>query len=196
MFAKLFFIACFILLSPSKAKTTCNTCECICRKIRDERNENGGTEHPTEPLQLVTTAPHPRGDQSTIHRSTATIPVAEVSELPPSSQPGPLSDPATLRINLAPIHESVLSTGTAATQTSPVSVRLPSDGLPTSIGECVVCSRKNMEFVNIYRRSIGAQAVRWDDGLAIQAAAHSKEMWSRKSLYHSTYEGWENVAWS
>lgn len=61
---------------------------------------------------------------------------------------------------------------------------------------CSDCAKKNMAIVNGYRRSKGRHSVAWNGKLARQAQAHAHKMFRRKSLHHSKYKGWENVAYA
>lgn len=67
---------------------------------------------------------------------------------------------------------------------------------PVGSGYCDKCSRDNLDLVNNYRVRSSLVAVQWNTRLAQQAAAHSKEMYDRRSMYHSNYGGWENVAYT
>lgn len=67
---------------------------------------------------------------------------------------------------------------------------------PKPVRRCWRCGRGNFDLVNKYRASKGLKKVKWNWKLASQAAAHSKVMYTQRSMYHSNYGGWENVAFS
>lgn len=67
---------------------------------------------------------------------------------------------------------------------------------PHEAGLCKPCGKENLEFVNLYRAQFSLSEVAWNKQLARQACAHSQVMYEHRSMHHSTYGGWENVAYS
>lgn len=79
--------------------------------------------------------------------------------------------------------------------TSP-KVDTPSEpGYPSGYGSCESCSKENLDDVNQYRASMGMKKLAWDDNLAKKARDHSQWMFEKDSLVHSSYGGWENIAY-
>lgn len=153
----------------------CNSCGCICSRLcKAMGGHEGGDNH--EPKESPSKAPLPTPDS------------------PPQEAPRVTPSPRPTRTPRALPSSSPHAAPSKSPRPSPKGEENPTSGYPSGTGQCEVCSKENFQAVNRYRGQMGAGSLKWNDDLAAKAKAHSKWMFDRKLMEHSTYGGWENIA--
>ncbi|CAN8069381.1 unnamed protein product [Agarophyton chilense] len=98
--------------------------------------------------------------------------------------------------------ETPMATPMATTSTTTTTAGTDEDGAMESMPRddakgkmvCRGCGSVNFDEVNRYRARLGLSQLRWNDKMAREAAAHSKDMYERKYFEHSELPYAENIA--
>lgn len=153
----------------------CASCGCMCARWCEASKDYHGDDD-REQEKRPSSSPEPDADSA------------------PRKTPRVAPSPAPTRTPRPLPSRSPRAAPSKIPQPSPKHEGNQPSGYPSGTGQCETCSKENFQKVNQYRGQMGAGSLKWNDDLAQKAKAHSKWMFDRDLLEHSTYGGWENIA--